>query len=488
MQWDQFKDTAPRKAAAGIIINPQGEILLGRRNQSLMFMGGHHVFPGGALDDEDSAGHVAGVADSEEALAIFGTAREIFEETGLLCVDEAHALDRERLRAHRRALHAGELNFAAVLDALGVRIRGDRFTAAGIWITPPFSPIRFHTRYYLHQYEGPRIEEVESADGEIVGLDWLHPAEARRRWQMGQLRLSTPVAYVLLHLAARPLPDVLPLLQNTPHLNPDEPSRFEMRRGIHIIPVRSPTLPPATHTNCVTIGEHEILVVDPGAGSAEDAADLVSQIEHLRALGDRITAILLTHSHPDHSCAAEALREHFGVPVWAHAETAKQLEITVDRHLADGDQIDLPGDPGWRIRCIHTPGHDPGHLCFHEESTSTLIAGDMIANPGTILIAPSYRGNMSDYLASLERLLEEEFSFLVPAHGIPFWGRECKPAIEQLIKHRLDREAKIQAALDAGLRTPGEIVAHAYADTPKEAWPLAEHQLEAHLERLGVTL
>lgn len=488
MQWDQFKDTEPRKAAAGILRNDAGEILLGRRNMALAFMGGHHVFPGGALDTYDSADHVQAVDNPEEALAIFGVAREVFEETGLLCVPGADALNRDALREHRRALLAGERRFAAILDAVDRRISGDTFVPAGIWITPPFSPIRFHTRYYLHNYVGPRIEEVESEDGEIVGLDWLHPQEARRRWHHNEMRLSTPVAYALLHLAARPLPDILPLLRDTPHLNPEEPARYEMRRGIHVLPVRSPTLPPATHTNCVTIGENEIFVVDPGADSPADRAELISQLEHLCAIGERIAAVLLTHSHPDHTSAAEEIREHFGAPIWAHAETDTQIDFTIDRSLTDGEVLTLPGDPGWRVRCLYTPGHDPGHLCFLEETTRTMIAGDLIANPGTILIAPAYRGNMGDYLASLHRLLDEDYSLLVPAHGIPFWGKECKPAIETLIAHRLGREAKIKAAIDAGLRTPGEIVAHAYADTPKAAWPLAEHQLGAHLAHLGVSL
>lgn len=491
LDWFTFKDVEPRAASAGILlhVDGSGEVLMGRRNDALQFMGGHHVFPGGAVDKSDNGpAWVTGAADEALATSIFAAAREIFEETGILCVEGMPA-DLDALHAWRRALLAKELPFAEILNRLNTRIPGERFAFAGTWITPPFSPIRFKTNYFLYQHDGPRYERVEpETGGEIVALDWLTPREARKRWQAGALRLSTPVAFVLQHLAALGLPDALPWLHKTPGLDLEKPNRFELRRGMGLVPVRSAALPPATHTNCVIWGEDELYVIDPGAHDPAEQAHLLGHIEHLVALGGTVKAILLTHGHTDHMAGVAAVRAAYEVPVWAHPATAGQESFTIDRALGAGDVIEITGDPGWRMRVLHTPGHDPGHLCFLEETTRTLIAGDMAANPGTILVAPSLGGDMQDYLDSLERLLGEPFSFLLPSHGLPLWGQAAKEKVSELITHRLAREAKIAAALDAGAESLDDVVAQAYADTPGADPFFAAEQARAHLKRLGRTL
>jgi ribonuclease/clavin/mitogillin len=491
LDWFTFKDVMPRSASAGILLHADGsgDVLLARRNDALQFMGGHHVFPGGAVDKEDDGpAWVDNEADPAMATAIFAAAREIFEETGILCVERL-PVDLEALHNARSALLKGDREFASVLHEFQARIPGERFIFAGKWITPPFSPIRFQTNYFLYHYDGPRYERVEpESGGEIVGLEWITPRDARKRWQAGALRLSTPVAFVLQHLAALNMPEVLPWLRNTPGLDFEKPNRFELRRGMGLVPVRSVVIPPATHTNCVIWGEEALWVIDPGANDPIEQAYLLAHIEHLVALGGQVQAILLTHGHPDHTGAVEAIRARYGAPVYAHPATSGQDHFVIDRPLHEGDVIEIVGDPGWRMRVLHTPGHDPGHLCFIEETTRTLIAGDMASNPGTILVAPSYGGNMQHYLDSLERLLGEEFSFLLPAHGLPLWGKAAKEKLRELLAHRLAREAKIIAALDSGADTLDALVALAYADTPGADPRLAAEQARAHLDRLGRVL
>lgn len=488
--WFAHKDVTPRPAAAAIILSPgpdgSPEILLARRNKSLPFMGGHHVFPGGRLDKEDAEGFVHGAADDEQARAIFAAAREVFEETGLLCVRDVP--DPGALRGHRFRLLAREAGFSGILDELKVRLHAEDFVPAGTWVTPPFSPMRYRSHYFIYHHTGPRYEEVESDEGEIVGLDWLTATEARRRWHMGELRLSTPVAFVLHHLASLSLEDALPWLHRTPGHDLDTPNRFELRRGLHLVPLRSPTLPPATHTNCVIIGEDRLLIIDPGAHDAAEQEHLFDHLDHMIALGARIEAVLLSHSHPDHTGAAHLLAERYGAPIWAHAETGRQTGLPLARALADRDVIELPGDPGWRIVCLHTPGHDPGHLALLEETTHTLLAGDLIANPGTIIISPDYEGDMTQYLDSLARVVEEDFNFMIPAHGMPFWMQDAKQRLRDLMSHRLEREEKIRGAIDAGASTRRAVLERAYADVAPETWPLADHQLRAHLIRMGLAL
>jgi ribonuclease/clavin/mitogillin len=488
--WYTYEDVVPRLAAAAIILSdgPDGhpEILLARRNKKLPFMGGHHVFPGGGLDKEDHGGCVQGTDDDETKRAIFAAAREVFEETGLLCVPDAPAP--EVLRPWRARLLAHEAGFGQILESVGRCLNADHFVPAGIWVTPAFSPIRYRTRYFVYQHTGPHYEEAESEDGEIVGLDWLTATEARRRWQAGQIRLSTPVAFVLQHLARLPLQEALPWLHRTPGMDPTTPNRFELRRGIHLVPVRSPTLPPATHTNCIIIGEDRLLIIDPGAHDDDEQQHLLDHVAHMAALGATVEAIVLSHGHPDHTGAALRLAEAHAAPLWGHAETARQTGLTFARLLADGDLLSLPGEPGWEVVCLHTPGHDPGHLAFLERSTYTLLAGDLIANPGTIVISPDYEGDMTQYIDSLNRVIDEDFNFMIPAHGMPFWAGDAKQNLRDLVSHRMAREEKISVALAAGATTRAQVIEQAYADTPKESWPLADHQLRAHLIRLGIAL
>src|SRR6202035_5316093 len=184
-----------------------------------------------------------------------------FEETGLLCV-RGTLPAREILGDARHRILREELNFADFLAQHSLSIDAEDFQPAGEWLTPSFVPIRFATRYFLYQLRDDQQEEL--IEGEIVGLDWLTPAEARTRWHRGEIRLSTPVAYTLRQLAAVGLTRALPLLARGTERVPGEHNWFEIRRGITLVPVKSPTIPPATHTNCFIVGEESLYVIDPG--------------------------------------------------------------------------------------------------------------------------------------------------------------------------------------------------------------------------------
>lgn len=486
---NQTSPATPRKAAACILVRDRGvlEVLLAKRNISVRFMGGHYVFPGGSIHKDDDAGRVRNAPSGELGQAIFAVAREVFEETGLLCTRGA-APPPDELRNARRELAAEKTSFADILDRFEQHIDAVDFTPAGEWLTPKWSPIRFQTRYFLYHWEKAATEEVLDADGEIVALDWLTPGEARRRWHAEELRLSTPVAFVLRYMAKLPLEKALPYLQRTPGRDEQSPNLFETRRGVHIMPLRSRTLPPNDTTNCVVVGEESLYVIDPAAADAEEQQNLKGQLDDMTAIGGHVEAILLTHGHPDHCAAAMFVHETYGAPIWAHEAAADAAPFPVDRLLADGDIVPVAGDPAWRIRCLHTPGHDPGHLCFFEETTGSLIVGDMVANPGTILISLAEGGDMTVYLEQLERLLTIDFRFLVPGHGMPLWRKQGKEKIKELITHRLDRERQIKTAIDSGAHTLDEIVAQAYQDTPRDLWFLAKKQVKAHLARLGLPL
>jgi glyoxylase-like metal-dependent hydrolase (beta-lactamase superfamily II) len=250
---------------------------------------------------------------------------------------------------------------------------------------------------------------------------------------------------------------------------------------VQVLPLRTPTLPPATHTNAYLVGRTRRVLVEP-ASPYDDEIDRA--LEWLTRSGaDRtIEALVLTHHHVDHVGGAMALRARLGVPIWAHAATCDRLAgaVEVDRVLVDGERIDL-GDVA--LEALHTPGHAPGHLCFLETQSGAMIAGDMVASVGTILIEPS-DGDMRAYLASLARMAERRPSVLLPAHGAPILDPATKLADYR--RHRLWREAQIVDALAVrGEASAAELVPTVYADAPEKVWPLAALSIEAHLIKLA---
>ncbi len=258
-------------------------------------------------------------------------------------------------------------------------------------------------------------------------------------------------------------------------------SRLELLApGVWRLALRTPTLPPATRTNLMIVGHSRLALIEPATPFGDERRVLDDALEELGAEGRRVEALLVTHHHVDHVGDVERLRQRFGVPLYAHPLTAARLSFAVDHVLDDGDELDL--GEGVRLRATHTPGHAPGHLVLHELASGIAHAGDMVAGEGTILVDPQDDGDMAQYLDSLRRLGELGTRALVPAHG-PVLD-DPRGVVEHYIGHRLAREAKVLAAIDAGAHGEQELLAGAYDDTPRMLWPLAARVLEAHLRKL----
>jgi glyoxylase-like metal-dependent hydrolase (beta-lactamase superfamily II) len=269
-----------------------------------------------------------------------------------------------------------------------------------------------------------------------------------------------------------------------PHLVDFVAQRIEFQKGILLAPVRTPTLPPATHTNCYIVGEEELVVIDPASPYEDEQQRLATLCEGLRADGRRFREILLTHHHQDHVGGASALREKLGIPIRAHAGTIDLLrdDLHIDGTIAPDELIELPGSIGLRLRAVFTPGHAPGHLCFLEERSGALITGDMVAGIGTIVVNPP-EGDMAEYVASLHLLRGLPVNAIYPAHGPTIPDGYAK--LDEYIAHRAAREAQVFAALEkAGASTAEELVPHVYTDVDPAIHGLAARSLTAILGKL----
>ena len=248
--------------------------------------------------------------------------------------------------------------------------------------------------------------------------------------------------------------------------------------------VRTPTLPPATHTNSYAIGGREVILIEPSTPYEEEKRAWVQWAEGLRSTGRRLVAIVATHHHTDHISGASFFTSQLGLPLWAHEQTAERIDTPVQRFLNDNDSITLDGPDAENWRILHTPGHAPGHVCLYESQRRTLIVGDMVASEGTILIAPG-EGNMGQYLEQLDRLDQLDAAIALPAHGLPI--SEPTHVFRHYIKHRLNRENKVLSALRSmpnQSATDEQLLPLAYDDTAKSLWPFALLSLQAHLEKL----
>jgi glyoxylase-like metal-dependent hydrolase (beta-lactamase superfamily II) len=238
---------------------------------------------------------------------------------------------------------------------------------------------------------------------------------------------------------------------------------------VRALALRTPTLPPATHTNCYRVGD---VLIDPASPYADEQARL---LDWLRAAGPLPRRVLLTHHHHDHIGGVESYVRQSGAEVWAHRDA--RVPFRVDRRLEDGDVVETDGGT---LTCLHTPGHADGHLVFHVES-GELIAGDLVAGEGTIVVAPP-EGHLATYLRSLERILPL-CGALLPAHGprLPNGGA----VVRHYLAHRHARSEQVERALRDGCAQDSEIAAQVYRGIPGVDPRLAAAQVRAHLEWLG---
>ncbi len=243
-------------------------------------------------------------------------------------------------------------------------------------------------------------------------------------------------------------------------------------------------------TNTYLVGTASLAIIDPGPEDAAHRAAILAA-----TAGRPITHILVTHAHRDHSDGAAGLAKATGAPVLgfgrtgsdtrtetAHMPSGKEFvdhSFTPDIRLKDRDVVS--GD-GWTLEALHAPGHAPDHVCFALKGHRIVFSGDHVMAWNTTVIAPP-EGRMSDYITSLERLLDRRDRLYLPGHG----GRMEKPlrAVKAYLVHRQWREQAVLTAIRDGAATIPDVVARVYATIDRRLIRAAELSVLAHVEHLS---
>ena len=240
-------------------------------------------------------------------------------------------------------------------------------------------------------------------------------------------------------------------------------------------------------TGTYIVGHGEVAVIDPGP---DDAAHLAALREALA--GERVTHILVTHHHLDHSPLARALKAETGAAIFGRAapgadpEGEVKLEAGHDNFMPDvtvnsGDRFQ---GPDWTLEAMATPGHTSNHVCYALAEENALFTGDHVMGWSTTVITPP-DGDMGAYLASLEAVRARGFSTLWPTHGPPV--REVERFLVAYAEHRRERERQILAELAAGETRIKAMVPRLYASVDSRLWPAAAHSVLAHMIELVKT-
>ncbi|MEE2958722.1 MAG: MBL fold metallo-hydrolase [Actinomycetota bacterium] len=243
----------------------------------------------------------------------------------------------------------------------------------------------------------------------------------------------------------------------------------------------------------------EVAIVDAGPDDDEHVAAVLQAVD-----GQRVTHLLVTHTHPDHSPATTAVAETTGATTFgfgphppeaiaAHDERVRRAiekgeepepedgEGAGDRDfvpevlVGDGDVLD--GD-GFAFEVLHTPGHISNHLCFALREETTLFTGDHVMGWSTTVV-PAPDGDLNHYLANLRRLLNRPEATYRPTHGPAI--TDPVPYVQALIEHREMRDHQIAAALAAGPRDIPSIVNELYVGLHEDLLKAAGASVYAHL-------
>lgn len=296
---------------------------------------------------------------------------------------------------------------------------------------------------------------------------------------------------------------------------PDYGAVSELSPLIRRVVAKNPNPFTFTGTGVYIVGRGDVAVIDPGPTLDEHLDAVLAALDN----GERVTKILVTHTHTDHTAGVAKLVARTGATTHGFGphgpvpdvdpmekvsfdeyftteesvEFKKQWDETPDELrregpdtefrpevvVADGDRITVgSGDGECTIEVVHTPGHTSNHVCFALVEEQTLFTGDHVMGWATSVISPP-DGDLFDYMNSLGKLLERDDVRYWPTHGPAI--DDPQEYVKAFIDHRRGREAQIVSALAEGAATIKDLVPGMYGDVDKRLWRAAANSVYSHL-------
>lgn len=507
------------------------EVLLLQRTWDAVFLPGFYVFPGGAVDDDESVSRAHANGPNDSAISqimslseggadyMLAAVRECFEEAGILLAvnndGSPIAADHPAL-LERDDVFRGKTRFAELCQRHQLTLPLDRLAYLSHWTTPPGPPRRFDTRFFVTP--APDGQAATHDGVETIDHLWISPAQALEEHRTSRRLLGLPTLQTLRVLADF---DTSEAVMRYAHANPPDPVSskpwpatkkgkllelepgspaydeakkldpeaegttkaeiipgdvVEVAAGVKRMTAPNPGMMTGPGTNTYVLGWERFTVLDPGPADE-------THIERLMEMtGGVIDQVVVTHTHMDHSPAVSALKERTGCRVYGLPAPDGPGQDKGFQPDDQPDHGDLIVTEAGILKALHTPGHASNHLCYLLEDQALLFSGDHIMQGSTVVINPP-DGDMKAYIESLYELLAEKIRFIAPAHG--FLMGHPGAVIDYLITHRLAREQKVERSLQAlGSADLKTLTAKAYDDVPAALHGIASRSALAHLLKL----